>query len=214
MATLRFHLGHIAWMRGSFDEAAEALHEAVAIFERVAPGDEHAARARCSLGMTLSMQGDAAAATAQFDAAVAASEGRDPWWAACARGWKGKTAAMSGDLDAAKAWLDDAVTAFERLGSAWGAGLFVGTAAELHLAHGDVRRARHFADTSIALLEGVGFVHALANVYDLRAMIARLDGDEPQARSLLHRSIECYRHLGDDVTALVVEGRLDRAETG
>lgn len=68
------------------------------------------------------------------------------------------------------------------MGSAWGAGLFVGTASELHLARGDVRRARHLADTSIALLDGVGLVHALANVCDVRATIARLDGDEPLGR--------------------------------
>lgn len=211
VATLRFHAAHVAWMRGSFEAAAASLQGAIALFERDAPTDAHLPRARCSLGMTLYMQGSLEAAMPHFDAVVAATDDTDPWWSACATGWKGKTAVALGDMDAAQGWLDASVRAFDRLGSAWGAGLFVGTAAELHLARGEVRRARHLADTSIALLEGIGFVHALANVYDVRATIARLDGDEPRARTLLHRSIACYRHLGDVASALAIEGRLEAA---
>ena len=214
--TLLFHTGHIAWMRGDFEEAERILRAALARHdERTLGGRFRMARTRISLAMTALARRDAEGAEMLLDEALETLEAQDPdsWWSALVHGWRGQAAIARADLVTAQSALDDALRRFERIGNAWGSGMFTGVAAGLHLRIGDVEGARALARTSVMLLERVAFRHALAPTYALLARITRLAGDEAEAVDLYRRCIASYLDMGRVAAAAAAEAEMTQPRT-
>lgn len=197
-AALQFHAGHFALLRDDLHEARRELAASVTAFTGLGEaGALRAAIARCSLGMALFGLDQLTESRTEFDMAQAVVElGDDPWWPAVCSGWKGKIALAHGEREVAEKETGAALAAFTRIGNRWGIGMYSATAAELRLASGDVRGADRLAAEAVAMLEDVGFDHALMNAYQLRGRIARLAGDEEEALKMIGRAIGLGRRLG------------------
>ena len=197
-AALQFHAGHFALIRHDLHEAERELAASVTAFTDLGEaGSVRAAIARCSLGMTHFQLKQLAESQSEFDAALAVLEqGDDPWWAAVCHGWTGMIALARGDRDVADKEIGAALATFTRIGNRWGIGMYSATAAELRLASGDVRGADRLAAGAAAMLEDVGFDHALMSAYHLRGRIARLSGKEGEARTMFDRAADIGRRLG------------------
>jgi predicted ATPase/DNA-binding SARP family transcriptional activator len=198
-AAVRSALGHFAWMVGDLDEAESALSGVVDGWDRTTPvGRSGRAKTLASLAMTAWSQRRFDVASAWCSEALAETDGDDAsWWRALALGWLGKAAVGSGDVDAARRWLDASVTAFARLGNPWGMGMFVGSAAHLHLLQGDLDGALRMGETATTLLERVGFKHALAPTYELLSVVAERQARPAEAERRAAQAIAVYRDLGD-----------------
>jgi DNA-binding SARP family transcriptional activator/predicted ATPase len=207
-ARLLYHVGHFAWMRGDLEDAAQTLRDVLRAVEAHPAGSmPDQAPVQISLAMTSWSLREPASAIARLDGVIAQlqAEGEETWWLALAHGWRGKAAIASGRLTAARADLDTSLRIFARLGNAWGSGMFLGVAAELHEALGDVDGARRLAATAAVQLERVGFLHALAPICAFLARLTRAAGDEGEAQRHFRRAAEIYREMGDVAAAEAVE---------
>lgn len=206
-ARLLYHAGHFAWMRGDLEEASETLHDVLRMLPDPVGSMPAEAPVQISLAMTAWSLREPASAVARLDGLIdqLQAQGEETWWLALAHGWRGKAAISMGRLAEARTDLDASLRIFARLGNPWGSGMFIGVAAELHEALGDVDGARRLAATAVAQLERVGFFHALAPICAFLARLTRSAGDEPEAQRLYRRAAEIYREIGDLLAAEAVD---------
>ena len=211
-AAVRYARGHFAWMAGDLDEADTVLSAIVDAWDRTTP-DGRAGRAMTlvSHGMTAVRQRRLDVAETRFtDALAEVGEAGPAWWRAIALGWLGNVAGATGAYDTARRRFDACLADMARLDNPWGTGMFVASAAQLHLAEGDVDGARRLGVAAASLLERVGFKHALAPVYALLATVAEREGLEDEASRRAEQAIAVYRDLGaieaaDDVAVRYLE---------
>ncbi len=208
-AVVRSARGHFAWMAGDLAEADAVLGAVVDAWDRTTPeGATGRAMTLVSHGMTAWSQRRFDLAEARFRAALAEIGEHGPlWWRALALGWLGKVAASRGAFDTAREALDGALTAFARLDNPWGSGLFVASAADVHMAEGDLVGARRLGVAAVALLERVGFKHGLGATYELLATIAEREGLPGEAARRAEQAIAVYRDLGAIESADAVAAR-------
>ncbi len=187
-----------AWMLGDHGAAEREASAGLAHFaSRGEPGTAGAALARSVLAMARYGLGEYLSAASLMRANLEGDVSRlAPWWRAQNLGWLGKALTRLGDLDAAKAALDGCLGLFRELGNAWGLGLFLGSAAELRLLRGDLEAAGSLAEEARALLERVGFKHALGEVYRLLGIVANARGATESARAHFERGAVHAREMG------------------
>jgi DNA-binding SARP family transcriptional activator len=194
-AMLTYHRGHFLWMVRDVPEAMHWLRRALEEGEAAGSSGLFATSlAHSSMAMCHLVIGEAAEASPH---ATAAHRGlravHRPWFIALARGLEAWSLYGIGELTAARSAIEECLSVFRRLDNAWGLGLFLIRAAEIHLASGDVDRSLQEARESVDLLERVGFLGALP---EARALVAAA---EQRSLESLARGGASGRHV--DVAA-------------
>jgi DNA-binding SARP family transcriptional activator/predicted ATPase len=196
-AMLAYHRGHFLWMCRlwwhSVPEAMEWLRRALEAAEAAGPGGTFAT-ALAHSGMAMCWLVSSGAAEAAPHAAAAHRGFRTvhrPWFVALSRGIEAWSLYGIDDLAGARSAISECITMFRSLGNAWGLGLFLIRAAEIHLASGDVDRSMEEARESADLLERVGFIGALPEARaalaaaERRAREVRTSDDRPDGHGVV-----------------------------
>lgn len=201
-ARLLAYRSQMAWALGDNSAAEADAREGLKQAPRDQAGHEVAVHARSVLAMALYLQSDLHGAAAQLEANMRLDDDVvGPWWRAHNLGWYGKVLTEVGELDGAGTALDECVERYREIGNPWGLGLFLSSAADVRLRSGDARGALELTDEGIALLEGIGFKHALGEVFRLRGLALLAAGDKTAARESFALGAARARDMGQRALA-------------
>ena len=197
----------LATHRPDFEQAANALEEAMAIFDRI--GDPTwIALAQIALGVTEQGRGCLGRSDELFEAAIANMEAaEDTAWAGCARFFLGTNAQMVGNLDRALALMEEALRQVREAGSKSGEALCLGGISATEFQLGNLDRAATVGCQSLALRHALGERRGVAfQMIDL-ARVVSARGDQRGATRLYASAYTIGKAHGID--SLGIEGVQD-----
>ncbi|MBI5653151.1 MAG: tetratricopeptide repeat protein [Chloroflexi bacterium] len=195
--TLAF-VGAIAWLRGDYAMAQDALDSSIAILRASnQAGKSDLAFALAYRSVTAMRQGDFRNALILAEESVAIfHDHRDVWGAAFSFYCLGRIALEHGDRAAARAATEESCGRFRQAQDDWGLALALSTLGLIALGAGDYTGARAIYSESLALRRGMNDAWGVAKSLSSLAGVERLTNHQARARELIEESLQLYRQMG------------------
>lgn len=184
------------WVRGYVQEGHGWLERALAAGEGAAP--EVRLAALNAAGILAETRGDAALATARYEAALALAHAvGDPGAAAQALDNLGLVAAAAGDFAVATGRYDAALARYREAGNERGVATVLHHLSTVALNRGDLDGAEAQAAESLARWRSLADPHGIGFALQQLGVVAQLRGDFARSTGLYGEAVELSRALGD-----------------